>query len=67
LSKKFLRDQSETLPKTILFKKLPAIKKKKEKERGIVKPAKGRKKMKKRGFVLFFHGNCLKNQKQSIR
>jgi hypothetical protein len=55
------------LPKTILFKKLPAIKKKKEKERGIVKPAKGRKKMKKRGFVLFFHGNCLKNQKQSIR
>jgi len=66
LSKKFLRDQSETLPKTILFKKLPAIKKKRKGKRDCA-AGQGKKKMRKRGFVLCFHGNCLKNQKQSVR
>jgi hypothetical protein len=54
------------LPKTILFKKLPAIKKKRKGKRDCA-AGQGKKKMRKRGFVLFFHGNCLKNQKQSVR
>jgi hypothetical protein len=55
------------LPKTILFKKLPAIKKKKKKGKRDCAAGQGKKKMRKRGFVLCFHGNCLKNQKQSVR
>jgi hypothetical protein len=39
--------------------------KKERKKRGSVHPAK-RKKCEKRAFVIF-HGNCLKNKKQSVR
>jgi len=53
LSKKFLKDQIETLPKTILFKKLPAIKKKKKRKEGLCSRPREEKNEKKRVCVIF--------------
>jgi hypothetical protein len=61
---KFLRDQSETLPKTILFTSCQQLKKRKGKRDCAA--GQGKKNEKKRVCVIF-HGNYLKNQKQSVR
>jgi hypothetical protein len=62
MPRNFFRDQIETFPKTTLF---TSAMKKERKKRGSVHPAK-KKKCEKRAFVIF-HGNCLKNKKQSVR